>query len=42
VVDWGEEGSLKIFGAVLAWSRWYSVRFATDCRRAPTLAVFAE
>ena len=26
MVDWGEEGSLKIFCAVLAWSRWYSVR----------------
>jgi transposase len=42
VFDWGEEGPLKIFCAVLAWSRHRFVRFATDTKRATTLALLAE
>ena len=34
-IDWGSEGSLHIFCAVMAFSRWRFVRFATD-ERAPT------
>lgn len=33
LIDWGTEGGLKIFCAVLAWSRLRFVRFATDERR---------
>jgi transposase len=42
VIDWGEEGPLKIFCAVLAWSRYRFVRFATDERRETTLRLLAE
>lgn len=42
VIDWGEEGSLKIFCAVLAWSRYRFVRFASDERRETTLRLLAE
>ncbi len=42
VIDWGEEGPLKVFCAVLAWSRWRFVRFATDQRQATTLRLLAE
>lgn len=42
VVDWGEEGGLRIFCAVLAWSRWRFVRFAGDQRRETTLRLLAE
>ena len=42
VIDWGEEGRLKIFCAVLAWSRYRFVRFATDMKRETTLALLAE
>ena len=37
VIDWGEEGPLKIFCAVLAWSRYRFVRFATNMKRETTL-----
>ena len=30
LVDWGAEEGLHVFCAVLAWSRWRFVRFATD------------
>ncbi|MDQ6847613.1 MAG: IS21 family transposase, partial [Candidatus Dormibacteraeota bacterium] len=30
VIDWGEEGPLRIFCAVLAWSRYRFVRFASN------------
>lgn len=42
VIDWGEEGDLKIFCAVLAWSRYRFVRFATDERRETTLRLLTE
>ncbi|MDP9223768.1 MAG: IS21 family transposase [Actinomycetota bacterium] len=42
VIDWGEEGRLKIFCAVLAWSRYRFVRFATDMKRATTLRLLAQ
>lgn len=42
VIDWGEEGPLKIFCAVLAWSRYRFVRFATDMKRDTTLRLLAE
>lgn len=41
-IDWGEEGALKIFCAVLAWSRYRFVRFALDQRRETTLRLLAE
>jgi len=42
VIDWGSEGSLHVFCAVLAWSRWRFVRFAGDERSETTLAMLAE
>lgn len=42
VIDWGQLGSLQIFCAVLAWSRYRFVRFAADQRRATTLRMLAE
>ena len=42
VIDWGEIGALKVFCAVLAWSRVRFVRFATDERGATTLRLLAE
>ena len=42
VIDWGVEGGLHVFCAVLAWSRWRFVRFATDERAQTTLALLAE
>ncbi|MBA2425598.1 MAG: IS21 family transposase [Actinobacteria bacterium] len=42
VIDWGEEGRLKIFCAVLAWSRYRFVRFAPDMKRETTLRLLAE
>lgn len=42
VIDWGEEGGLKIFCAVLAWSRYRFVRFTPDERRETTLGLLAE
>jgi transposase len=42
VIDWGSEGGLHIFCAVLAWSRFRFVRFATDERAETTLALLAE
>jgi transposase len=42
VIDWGSEGGLHLFCAVLAWSRWRFVRFATDERAQTTLALLAE
>ena len=41
VIDWGEEGPLKIFCAVLAWSRYRFVRFGTDMKRETTLRLLA-
>lgn len=42
VIDWGSEGPLHLFCAVLAWSRVRFVRFAADERAETTLALLAE
>jgi transposase len=42
VIDWGSEGHLHVFCAVLAWSRVRFVRFAADEGQATTLALLAE
>src|SRR5271166_3787632 len=43
VIDWAEAApGLYLFCAVLAFSRWRFVRFATDQRAATTLALIAE
>jgi transposase len=42
VIDWGAEGGLHVFCAVLAWSRVRFVRFARDERAETTLALLAE
>ena len=42
VIDWGSDGPLHVFCAVLAWSRWRFVRFAADERSETTLAMLAE
>ncbi len=42
VIDWGAEGGLHVFCAVLAWSRFRFVRFAADERSETTLRMLAE
>jgi transposase len=42
VIDWGSEGGLQQFCAVLAWSRYRFVRFAADQQQATTLRLLAE
>ena len=42
VIDWGVEGELHVFCAVLAWSRWRFVRFAADEKATTTLAMLAQ
>ena len=42
VIDWGADGGLHVFCAVLAWSRFRFVRFAADERSGTTLALLAE
>ncbi len=42
VIDWGSEGDLHVFCAVLAWSRIRFVRFAADESQATTLRLLAE
>ena len=42
VIDWGAEGGLHVFCAVLAWSRVRFVRFAADERADTTLAMLAQ
>src|SRR5580704_6011659 len=42
VIDWGSEGGLHVFCAVLAWCRFRFVRFAADERSETTLALLAE
>ena len=42
VIDWGTEAGWQVFCAVLAWSRWRFVRFASDQRRETTLRLLAE
>jgi len=41
IIDWGSEGGLHVFCAVLAWSRFRFVRFAAE-EKAATLALLAE
>ena len=41
-IDWGSEGDLHVFCAVLVWSRVRFVRFAADESQATTLALLAE
>ncbi len=41
-IDWGQEGKLHVFCAVLAWSRVRFVRFAEHEDQATTLALLAE
>jgi len=42
VIDWGTIDGLQVFCAVLAWSRYRFVRFATNQRRETTLELLAE
>ena len=42
VFDWGSEGGMQVFCAVLAWSRWRFVRLAQRQDQATTLALLAE
>ena len=42
VIDWGAEGGLHVFCAVLAWSRFRFVRFAADEKAPATLRLLAE
>jgi transposase len=42
VIDWGAQGGLHVFCAVLAWSRVRFVRFAADERAETTLGLLAE
>ena len=39
VIDWGSQGGVHVFCAVLAWSRWRFVRFAADEKSTTTLAM---
>jgi transposase len=41
-IDWGSQGSLHVFCAVLAWSRVRFVRFAGDEKSETTLRMLAE
>jgi len=42
VIDWGTQGRLHVFCAVLAWSRFRFVRFAAGEKAATTLGLLAE
>jgi transposase len=42
LIDWGVQGGLHVFCAVLAWSRFRFVRFAGDEKAATTLALLAD
>ena len=42
MIDWGAEGGLHVFCAVLAWCRFRFVRFAADERSETTLAMLAQ
>ena len=42
MIDWGSEGGLHVFCAVLAWCRFRFVRFAADERAETTLAMLAQ
>src|SRR5665647_1200506 len=42
VIEWGSQGGVHVFCAVLAWSRWRFVRFAADEKSTTTLAMLGE
>jgi transposase len=42
IIDWGSEGPLHVFCAVLAWSRFRFVRFAVDETASTTFGLLAE
>ena len=42
MIDWGAEGGLHVFCAVLAWSRVRFVRFAANEKSETTLRMLAE
>ena len=42
IIDWGVQGGLHVFCAVLAWSRVRFVRFAADQKAATTFGLLAE
>ena len=42
IIDWGSEGPLHVFCAVLAWSRFRFVRFAADETAVTTFRLLAE
>lgn len=42
VIDWGVEGGLHVFCAVLAWSRFRFVRFAGDEKATTTMRLLGE
>ena len=42
IIDWGQEGPLHVFCAVLAWSRFRFVRFAANETAGTTLRLLAE
>jgi transposase len=42
IIDWGVQGGLHVFCAVLAWSRVRFVRFAADEKAVTTLGLLAE
>jgi hypothetical protein len=42
IIDWGVQAGLHVFCAVLAWSRFRFVRFATDERATTTFRLLAE
>jgi transposase len=42
IIDWGVEGGLHVFCAVLAWSRFRFVRFAADEKATTTLGLLAD
>lgn len=42
IIDWGVQDGLRVFCAVLAWSRFRFVRFAGDEKASTTLGLLAE
>jgi transposase len=42
IIDWGVQGGLHVFCAVLAWSRFRFVRFAEDEKASTTFGLLAE
>ena len=42
IIDWGAEGGVHVFCAVLGWSRFRFVRFAADEKAATTLGLLAD